>query len=406
MSIFQEKAKTLLISVLAVAALAVIITVAALADRNGEADISSALTPEHTPAHTLTPPGVTSRDVNDRDTVPAGPAETSAPETQGPADSSHMPHDTATGPAESSQVPEDHTTRPAESSQTPEESSAVPVTSAVTPATSAKNIPSDRPSAFVFSSDGRLLFVQGDLDRRLYPASVTKLVSAMTAIELVGNDTSAVTVGDELSLVKPGSSVSGLAKGDVLTVSELIEAMLISSGNDAAYTLAAYAGRKADPGARTAQAAVAAFVKEMNAWSARNRLTGSNWKNPDGYHDGGHYSTMNDLIIVAQAAMNDPFIRKTAGIQKKTVSLDSGGTLELESTNLLLDKESKVYNEKCIGLKTGYTPQAGDCIIAAFRDTSAAGERILYVGLFGLKGVKEIRFTEATRLFREYAGKS
>ena len=74
MSIFQEKAKTLLISVLAVAALAVIITVAALADRNGEADISSALTPEHTPAHTLTPPGVTSRDVNDRDTVPAGPA--------------------------------------------------------------------------------------------------------------------------------------------------------------------------------------------------------------------------------------------------------------------------------------------------------------------------------------------
>lgn len=406
MSIFQEKAKTLLISVLAVAALAVIVAVAVLADRNGGAAASSAGTPEHTPAQTLPPPDVTSRDGNNGDTVPAGPASTSAPETQGPADTSQKTEDTTDGQAGSSQSPEDTATGPAESSKAPEESSPAPATAPVTPATSAKTVPSDQPNEFVFSSDGRLLFIQGDLDRRLYPASVTKLVSAMTAIELVGNDTSAVKVGDELSLVKPGSSVSGLAKGDVLTVPELIEAMLISSGNDAAYTLAAYAGRKADPGARTATAAVAAFVKEMNAWSVRNRLTGSYWKNPDGYHDAGHYSTMNDLIIIAQAAMNDPFIRKTAGVWKKTVFLDSGGTLELESTNLLLDKESKVYNEKCIGLKTGYTPQAGDCIIAAFRDTSAAGERILYVGLFGLKGVKEIRFTEASRLFREFAGKS
>ena len=241
---------------------------------------------------------------------------------------------------------------------------------------------SDMEAGCVFVYDTaqeRMLYCSTAGEQTLYPASITKLFSAYVAL-LYLEPEQVVTAGEELSLVQPGSSTAYISRGCRLTVEMLVEGMLLPSGNDAAYVLAAAAGRAiaVDPGLSAVQA-VQVFVAEMNREAYRLGLKNSRFTNPDGYHAGGHYTCPDDIALIAALAMREPTIARYAGLQQDQVTFESGEWITWYNTNGLLDPSWCYYIPTALGMKTGYTSEAGYCLLAAF---PGGGEHIL-IGVFG-----------------------
>ena len=145
------------------------------------------------------------------------------------------------------------------------------------PAPTWMTIPDDREltaqQAFVYDvTAGEFVFMKGSEDDRVYPASITKLMTAYVALQFLQPETQ-ITAGDVLELVGAGSSVAEIEKGDTLTVEKLAEAMLLPSGNDAAYILADAAGRViSGRDDISAWSAVESFLKEMTRQPLRSLL--------------------------------------------------------------------------------------------------------------------------------------
>jgi len=239
------------------------------------------------------------------------------------------------------------------------------------------------------------LIISGQTNERIYPASITKLFTAYVAMQYVKPETE-ITAGDALDMVAWGSSVAKIKKGDVLTAEQLVEAMLLPSGNDAAYILACEAGRtiKNNPGLN-ATAAVQAFMTQMNAQATALGMTGTHFVNPDGIHDSNHYTTFGDLTLLGKLAMADATVMKYARTPRELVTLH-GETLEWKNTNALVDPATPYYCPYAVGLKTGQTPSAGSCLLSAFR----MDDRELLIGVFGCPK-EEDRFDDTLQLFNQ-----
>lgn len=247
---------------------------------------------------------------------------------------------------------------------------------------------------FVYNCEARgFVTISGEQDERIFPASITKLFTAYVALEFVGPE-ELITAGDELDMVIYNSSVAEIKKGDQLTAEQLVEAMLLPSGNDAAYVLATHVGRKllGNSGA-SAEAASAKFVDEMNRQAKLLGMTGTNFANPDGIHKDNHYTTFADLAILGMLAMEEPTVLKYAPVSTETVTLASGEKT-WENTNAIIHPESQYYCPNCIGLKTGQTPAAGSCLLSAFEYDGTT----YLVGVFGCPDV-EARFPDTLQLF-------
>lgn len=241
---------------------------------------------------------------------------------------------------------------------------------------------------------GQMLYCATAEDDTLYPASITKLFSAYVALRYLSPD-QVVTAGWELGMLKPGSSSAGIALDSRMTVESLIAAMLLPSGNDAAYVLAAAAGRAAaGDDSLPARDAVAAFVEAMNQAAEDAGLVHSHFTDPDGYHDESHYSCPADIGKIAQLALSDSVISRYVGLEEDTVRFESGESYTWHNTNRLVNPSSNLYCPDAIGLKTGYTSPAGYCVLAAFRREN----REILVGIFGGKDAVS-RYSDAVSLF-------
>ena len=239
------------------------------------------------------------------------------------------------------------------------------------------------------------LVTSGTENERIYPASITKLFTAYVAMQYVDPETE-LTAGDELDLVAWGSSVAKIKKGDMLTAEQLVEAMLLPSGNDAAYMLACAAGRVIKDNAKlSATAAVQAFMTDMNAQAATLGMTGTHFVNPDGIHDSNHYTTFGDLVTLGKLAMQDTTVMKYAKTPRELVTLH-GETFEWKNTNALVDPATPYYCPYAVGLKTGQTPSAGSCLLSAFR----MDDKELLIGVFGCPE-EEDRFDDTLQLFNQ-----
>lgn len=250
-------------------------------------------------------------------------------------------------------------------------------------------------NVFVYDvTERKMLYCNTQSTDTLYPASITKLFSAWVALQILEPDT-VVTAGRELGLLQPGSSTAYIAYGSSLTVQMLVEAMMLPSGNDAAYVLAAAAGRKlADDETLSAKNAVAAFIEEMNRMAQEVGLVNSHFETPDGYHSENHYSCPGDLATIGELALGNETIAEFVGLQQDSVVFASGETITWYNTNRLLNPESAWYCENAIGMKTGYTQEAGYCLLAAFQD----GQRQILVGVFDSAN-KLSRYSDAADLF-------
>lgn len=253
----------------------------------------------------------------------------------------------------------------------------------------------DGKQIFVYDAQlGEMIFCNVEGTQQLYPASITKLYSALVALMYLDPE-DVVTAGDELKLVQPGSSRAYVSRGCRLTVEMLVEAMLIPSGNDASYVMAAAAGREiaGDP-ELDAYTAVDVFLEEMNRMGEALGLENSHFANPDGYHDEKHYMCPEDVALVGALALKQPVIAKYIKMQQDSVTFKSGERIAWYNTNHLLNPESPYYAAYAVGMKTGYTDEAGHCLLAAFRD----GEKEIIVGVFGAKKQYQ-RYQDAADLF-------
>lgn len=300
-------------------------------------------------------------------------------------------------PTVSQTVPSEETQPPTETVAATEQTEATEVTAPVDPRREALAQAAEEMDAgcvFVYDTAlGEMLYCGTGAGERLYPASITKLFSAWVALKYV-NPEKVVTAGDELGLVQPGSSTAYIKRGCRLTVEMLVEGMLLPSGNDASYVLAAAAGRAAAEDENLdGESAVAVFVEVMNREARQLGLKGSHFTNPDGYHDEDHFSTPEDMVRMAELALSQPVIARYAGLQQDTVVFTSGEWANWYNTNSLINPESPYYVASAAGLKTGYTSEAGYCLLAAFE--TDAGQ--IVIGIFDA-ATKHSRYTDAIAL--------
>jgi len=180
-------------------------------------------------------------------------------------------------------------------------------------------------------------------DEKIYPASTTKLVTALTALNIYPLDEE-LTINQEY---KEGQ-IMDLKLKEKITIKSLVTALLVYSANDAAFTLANH-HQKGESG----------FVDEMNLFVQKYGLKNTHFINYDGIHNENHYSTAYDLSQIARLAIKKSIITETVKQKKVTVE-DVNKTIkhELTSTDELLGVIPEIE-----GLKTGWTPDAGGCFI-------------------------------------------
>ncbi len=252
------------------------------------------------------------------------------------------------------------------------------------------------PQGFVYDiNNGVLVFTKGE-DKVVYPGSTAKLITALFALSVLPADR-VVEAGDELDLVKPGSSIAYIKKGHRLTVEMLIEGMLIPSGNDAAYVLAAAVGRALAGGECSSKEAISTFISGVNSYAKEIGLCGTYITVPDGYAYDEQYTTTEDMAIVARLAMENDIIARYAGIQTDFVVYASGHTNTWVNTNLLLDPQSQYYSEYATGLKTGSIN--GEYSLVFLFEFEDGREYI--AGVFGADS-KNIRFEDANTIINYF----
>ncbi len=220
-------------------------------------------------------------------------------------------------------------------------------------------------------------------DTQRAPASTTKIMTALVALEAQGPDR-VVTVTADAAAV--GESEIGLVAGEQFTLERLIEAMMVKSANDAAVAVAEAVG-----------GTIEGFAARMNRLASDLGLTNSNFVNPHGLDDPQQYSSAADLLTLARAAMEWPeFAAIVQETEVRFPPTPDGTERVAEGTNKLL-----VEYQGAIGVKTGFTNRAGLVLVAA----AERNDRRLYAVVMGSEGVGG-HFADASALldygFDEY----
>lgn len=236
----------------------------------------------------------------------------------------------------------------------------------------------DSKAAILFDADTKKILYYKNPVQAMFPASTAKLLTALVALQWCEEDEQ-VTIGDEIKMIASDSTRAGLKQGEILTIRNLLEGMLLPSGNDAAYAIAAYVGRKSlDNEAATREEAVCEFVSLMNEKAAELGVKNSCFKTPDGYDAIGQYTTAYDLGLIGVAAAMNPTITEICSKSRARNVFVSGEDVTWTSTNKLVTRYSGQYYSHAIGLKTGSSTMAGKCLIAAAEDN---GKKVVCVVL-------------------------
>jgi D-alanyl-D-alanine carboxypeptidase (penicillin-binding protein 5/6) len=237
------------------------------------------------------------------------------------------------------------------------------------------------------ASTGNILFSQ-HAEQTLPMASTTKIMTAVIAIQ-TGNLDQEVTIGQDAvnEVVQNGGSGAGLVANDKLTLRDLLYGLMLPSGDDAAVAIA-----------DDIAGSVPNFVRIMNLEAQRLHLYQTHYANADGLEvtdnqgnilSGVHYTTAYDLVRLARYAMSIPLFAQIVSTEHYTVpaSATSHAYKWTNINNLLYDYKG------AIGIKTGWTPQAGGCLVFA---AQRSGHTLLGVVLHSTN--ETTRFTDATAL--------
>lgn len=207
-------------------------------------------------------------------------------------------------------------------------------------------------TAIVMDMDTEEILYAKGIDEKRAPASTTKILTAMLAIEKVPFETQ-ITFTDEVNNIEAGSTHIGIKPGETLTMKDCAYAILLASANEVSSGVAEYIGTT-----------VPAFVDMMNQRAKELGCTNTHFVNANGLYDENHYTTARDLAIIAKAAFQNETFREVVKtpyyIVSKTNITDEERWLNNHHKMILQGSE---YYEGCLGGKTGYTEKAGNTLV-------------------------------------------
>ena len=237
-------------------------------------------------------------------------------------------------------------------------------------------------------TDHKVLYQKGATEK-LYPASMTKMMTALLVAEHCEDLTEMVTVTEEaLQNLPENSSIAGLQAGERYTVSDLLYALLVPSGNDAANVLAIHVS-----------GSVEAFVALMNERAKELGMLGTHFVNPNGLHDKNHYTTVYDLYLLMRAFVQYPKLCDAASSKEASgAALQPDGSYALRtwrSTNSFLLGYVEMSEDLSLrAAKTGYTQQAGRCMAVYVNDSEGKD----YFAVIGSAASYDVLYQEVNNL--------
>ncbi|MBE7011625.1 MAG: D-alanyl-D-alanine carboxypeptidase [Ruminococcaceae bacterium] len=256
---------------------------------------------------------------------------------------------------------------------------------------------------------GYTLYEKNATDK-MYPASTTKIITYLVISDAIENgeiglDEMLVYTREMQDAMDPTGSHIELKAGEKMSVDNLIRAMLIASGNDAATLLATSVGGTEKK-----------FVSRMNEKVKELELKNTHFTNAHGLTDEKHYTTAYDLAIAARYAMQDDYFREIVGSQTLTIPPTNMRDTEryfINTNNLISPlRYSKYYYEKATGIKTGYTSAAGSCLVASAKEkdrelicvilkSETSHDDAKAILEYGFKNFKQVKVTDKNAILGE-----
>ena len=211
-------------------------------------------------------------------------------------------------------------------------------------------------AVIAIDANSELIFYEKNKDKKMYPASTTKILTSIIIIENCNLDEKIVISESSISSIPEGYQIANLVPGEEISIKDLLTIFLVYSANDCGYVLADYyAG------------SIEVFSEIMNQTAEKIGCKNSHFVNPSGIHNINHYSTAYDLSLIAKYCMKNDIFKSIVSMPKCTIPATNKSEIrEYSNTNELLNKNSKFYVEDCLGIKTGYTNDSGNCLISCF----------------------------------------
>lgn len=239
----------------------------------------------------------------------------------------------------------------------------------------------------IFDVDSHEVLYANNATERLYPASLTKVLTALIALQK-GNLDDVITVSKNSEIKESGAQLCGFKEGDKITLEQALHGLLMYSGNDAAVAIAEYVS-----------GSVEEFATLMNETAKSLGATNSNFVNPHGLSDENHYTTAYDLYLIFNAAMKyDKFveiIHTDAWSTSYTLNDGSSKDITFKTTNLYLKGNEKApEGVTVIGGKTGTTNAAGSCLILLSQNPSGDP----YISVVLKAGNRSILYTQMSSM--------
>lgn len=219
-------------------------------------------------------------------------------------------------------------------------------------------------------TDKKVLYESGSLDK-LYPASITKILTALVVLQEGKLDDTVVISKSAVELSWPGAKMCGFEEGDIISMKDMLYALLLHSGNDAGVAIADHVSGSEEE-----------FTKLMNKTAIKLGATHSNFVNSHGLPNDEHYTSAYDLYLIFNECLKYDVFKEIIKTKSYTMTYqDKDGnekTMDFSNTNMFLNGTYKVPNDNItvLGGKTGTTDKAGKCLILYSTDSLTNKEYI------------------------------
>ena len=225
--------------------------------------------------------------------------------------------------------------------------------------------------------------LEKNADEKAEPASTTKIVTLLTALSLCDPD-DVVVIPDAAADVPADSSLTPVYPGEKMTMLDLLYALIIRSGNDAANAVAVLCSGSTE-----------AFAEKMNETAARLGMNGSHFVNAHGYSAEGHYTTARDLVTAARHGMTQALFSRIVTCLRYTLPVsEKRKNPEITLKWEIFDPASEFYIPHAAGIKSGYTSTAGFCYVGAYQENGVT----LIAAVMGGRQ-RNMAWTDLRRLF-------
>lgn len=251
-------------------------------------------------------------------------------------------------------------------------------------------------SMLVDEETGYILY-EKNADVRRFPASTTKIMTALLTLENVENlDTLVEVTEADFIGVASDASKAGFMVGEKVPVIDLLYGLMLPSGNEAANTLARYVG-----------GSVKDFVQMMNERAKELGCKDTHFSNPNGLHDDEHYTTARDLSIITRQALKDETFSLIVNTAQKTLKETNktpqrgNKPLKVFTTNMLIySRYQPEYYSYAKGVKTGFTSAAGYCLVAKAKYNDSSLISVMLGCEKPINSLQPLTFQETKNLFR------